>query len=118
MSEEKEVLCPHCSKAIHAGVVARLADSSKVAFRLVPAKGELLDAATVGGTMEQFQKLLVAIGRDMGMNTVVLVESLTTDADGAIELKAIVARSATKKREEIKKDYPPVSQFAANGDKP
>jgi hypothetical protein len=60
-------------------------------FEVSPAPGELLNAATVGGSIEGIAKLLCAVGDEMGVKTQVLVENITF-ASGGMKVHLVVAR--------------------------
>lgn len=108
MSDEatkQELECPHCKGKVPFALVSRFANQSRIAFRLVPAPGELLQADTVGSTVVNLQKVLEASGRHVGVPTVVLVEGVDVDGEGGITFKLLVSRyeAATERKARMKK---------------
>lgn len=102
MSEEqKPITCPKCAEPISINLVAKAKAQSKMSFRLSPGQGELLDIQTFAQSAGAFGKLLVGIGRDIGVNTVVLVERLVTEDDGSLRVDVLIARSDTKTKKQL-----------------
>lgn len=86
--------CPHCHEEMSGEMVAQLTEKSTVTFRIVPQEGQLLEAKTVGGTLNSMSGLLAAIGKDAGIATTTLVKSIATDDGGAVEITLLSLRLA------------------------
>ena len=85
------ISCPHCNEPLGLNIVNRLTAQSRVKFAISPKDGQLLSAKTVGGTLEQMEKLLVSMGKDMGVRTSVSVESVECDK-GAVTFNLLIGR--------------------------
>lgn len=70
-----------------------------MSFAVHPQDGELLSAKTVGGTLAQLDKLLTAIGKDLGVKTTVLVNGVSFDK-GSVTVDLLVARHEQKPKAE------------------
>lgn len=88
---DKKICCPKCGEHLSFEVTSELMDRSRMTFKISPNKGELLSARNVGGAIEQMDKLLVSIGKDMGAKTAVLIEGITT-TEGSVEVNLLVTR--------------------------
>ena len=84
--------CGKCGEPVAAEAVSKLMNESRMSFSIAPHPGELMNAENVGGSLTQMGKLLRSIGRDMGAQTNVLVENVSTDDDGKITFKLLLAR--------------------------
>ncbi len=91
MSDTTTLRCPHCAQEIGGQAVSRLMDNSRMSFSITPQEGELLTARNVGSAIEQMDRLLTAIGKDMGVKTVVGVECVSFEK-GAITINLLLAR--------------------------
>ena len=89
--EAPEVKCPKCGEPLSYQMAAQLMSDSRMSFVIHPHKGELLSARTVGDSISNMEKLLVAVGKELGVKTNVMVEGLTW-ADGSVTVDIIVAR--------------------------
>jgi hypothetical protein len=104
MSEDTtKVTCPHCSHEIGFQYTAKAADTSRLRYAIKPMPGEYMTAQVVGATLKGIADLLVASGKSLGANSVVLVEKIENGLDpGAIDFHLLVARGpafdARKKR--------------------
>lgn len=118
-NEPSGVLCPNCSHPFSLQMVAKAKSESKMSFRLSPAPGELLDIQTLVGSAGAFGKLLVAVGKDLGYNTVVLVDRIFTEEDGALRIDVMIARSDSKTKKQLsrKATREAVSPFTTSDDK-
>ena len=92
--------CPHCDKPLGLELVSRSMDESRLVLALSPHPGEHLSARHVGGMLREMDALLVAIGRDLGHQTHVAIDRITTAQDGTISAHLIVSRheSGVRKR--------------------
>lgn len=95
MALHDNICCPHCGEKLSVEVASKMMDSSRVRFVLHPNKDELLSARTVGGSIEQMEKLLVACGKEAGVRTAVLVEGISFD-DGSVTVSLLVTRQDGK----------------------
>lgn len=91
MADPADIKCPKCGEPLGLKLTARLMNESRMSFVLKPHPGELLSARNVGGIIEQMEKLLVAIGKEMGAKTAVLVEGITSE-EGAITVNLLLTR--------------------------
>jgi hypothetical protein len=92
MSEERSsVHCPNCDHELSVGLVAQCTKESRVAWKIYPKPGELMNAATVGGTLVDVGKLLKAVGKEQGLRVDILVESVTSNQE-AITFNLLIAR--------------------------
>lgn len=89
------ICCPHCGEKLNVEISSKLMESSRMSFAIRPNKGELLSARNVGGAIEQMDKLLAAIGREMGVKTAVLVEGMNFN-EGAVTVELLVTRRDPK----------------------
>ncbi len=78
-------------------------DESRVRWTIAPHVGELLDAATVGGTLTDVGKLFASIGKARGVATEVMVERITTSDDGAITMHLLIARMESVKERKARR---------------
>ncbi|WP_130229318.1 hypothetical protein [Bradyrhizobium sp. Leo121] len=62
-----------------------------MSFTIHPNPGELLSARTVGDSITNMEKLLAAVGKEMGVKTNVLVGGLEWN-EGCVKVDMIVAR--------------------------
>lgn len=94
------VKCPSCGEPIGFKLTTKLMSDSRMSFVIHPNKGELLSARTVGDSISNMEKLLIAVGKDLGVKTQVLIEGLEW-TDGSVKIDMIVARHepGLKKRE-------------------
>jgi hypothetical protein len=111
MSDEKPPLvCKGCGADLpKLELVARATKESTVRWKISPHPGELIDAGTVGGSLEAMARLLTAVGRDAKVPTVVLVKSVSSGDDGSIEFDLVVmrwdaARDRKRRQQARKKD--------------
>lgn len=86
--------CPKCDEEISGELVAQLAEKSTVVFRITPKDGQLIAAKTVGGTLNALVDLLAACGKEIGVSTMTMVKSMTTDDSGAVEITLLALRMA------------------------
>lgn len=85
------IKCPHCGEPIGFQMTTKLMSDSRMSFVIHPNKGELLSARTVGDSISNMEKLLAAVGKELGVKTNVLVEGLEW-TDGSVKIDFIVAR--------------------------
>lgn len=83
--------CPHCSKKLGLEVTSKLMNESRVSFVMTPHPGELLQAKTVGGSIAEIAKIMIANDRDLGCRTTVLVEGISCK-DGEITARFLLCR--------------------------
>lgn len=95
------IKCPHCDKAIGIALTTKLMNESRMSFEISPAEGELLTAYNVGRALAEMDRLLVAIGKDMGAKTVVGLENVSF-TDGKVRFHLLLARQG--KGVHLKKD--------------
>lgn len=98
--DTSQAKCPKCGEPLSFQMTTKLMSDSRVTFQIQPHKGELLSARTVGDTITNMEKLLVSIGKDMGVKTNVMVEGLQWN-DGSVKVDLIIARhepGVTKRR--------------------
>jgi len=88
----ERLTCPHCGNALGLEVTTKLMAESRVTLRLEPHPGERLDAKTVGGSIENISELLSAVGDEMGVKTMVIVDGIESH-EGNIAVHLIVARN-------------------------
>ena len=89
---DRPAKCPACGEEFSLAYVASLKPQSKMQFKMSPAAGERLSAATVGGGIDQFGKLLIALNKDLGVEkTEILVDDISTK-DGEIIVTVLVTR--------------------------
>ncbi len=91
-----KIECPKCSHEIDVEPIAVLAGEHTVSMKLFPTPGGSLSPKTVGGVMCEFEKLLVACGREGGLKTSVAVKNLATDENGVITLTLLCLRVSKK----------------------
>src|SRR3990167_207613 len=84
--------CHKCGEKIRADLVSGVAEQSLMKFRISPHPGEFISARTVGGVIENLDKLLTAVGKDLGVKTQVLVKNVSSKK-GEIIFDILVARS-------------------------
>lgn len=89
--ETPKVICPKCGEPLSFQMTTELMSDSRMSFVIHPHKGELLSARTVGDSISNTEKLLVAVGKELGVKTNVMVEGLTW-TDGSVKVDLIVAR--------------------------
>ena len=107
--KRQELECPHCSTKIPFGLVAKFADKSRFAFKMTPAPGELMQAATIGGALTNMQKLLEATGKHVGIPTIVLVEKIEDDGAGGFTITMLSMRGEEAVRQKKRRrGKPPV----------
>jgi hypothetical protein len=104
MTIPDNVKCPHCGEPLGFQMTTKLMSDSRMSFVIHPNEGELLSARTVGDSISSMEKLLVAVGKDLGVKTNVLVEGLQW-TDGAVKVDMLVARHEPG----LKKRTPPVA---------
>jgi hypothetical protein len=83
--------CPKCGEPLSFQMTTQLMSDSRMSFVIHPNKGELLSARTVGDSISSMEKLLVAVGKDLGVKTNVMVEGLEW-TDGSVKIDMIIAR--------------------------
>ena len=71
--------CPHCKQEVEFDVVAALPDETSLFFQIDVASGQMIQAQTLTGIISQFDKMQKAIGREFGVKTTTLIESLNTE---------------------------------------
>lgn len=109
--------CPHCHEQLSGEIVAQFTKKSTMTMRLVPQEGQMLEAKTVGGTLNALSGLLAACGKEAGVSTITLVKSIATDADGAVEITLLSMRLAKGLKDggpaaDTEEDTPTVSEPA------
>lgn len=82
--------CPNCGHGISANLWARVMDQSRLALELTPTPGEHMSARAVGGCITSMDRLLKAVGRDLGVKTVPLVERIETTEGGGLKVHLLV----------------------------
>lgn len=94
MSDEAtKIACPNCKTEIGFQYTAKAADTSRLRYAIKPMPGEYMTAQVVGATLKGIADLLVASGKDLGANSVVLVEKIENGLDpGAIDFHLLVTR--------------------------
>ena len=92
MTEEAPTLCPHCGGALGLSLVAKLKSESRMSYTVHPKDGELITAETLGGTINQVSKMLKAIGRELGVKTVVMIEGISTTPEGGLKTDLLICR--------------------------
>jgi hypothetical protein len=90
--------CPKCGEAFSPEFVFDATKDSRMSFKLHPGEGGHMMADTVGGAVQNLAKLIAAVGRQNGHRSVLLVERIGTDADGALCFDFICARATAPKR--------------------
>lgn len=83
--------CPKCGEPLSFQMTTKLMSDSRMSFVIHPNKGELLSARTVGDSITNMEKILVAVGKELGVKTNVMVEGLEW-TDGSVKIDMIVAR--------------------------
>lgn len=86
------VTCSHCNKDMNIELLADLSKDSRITFRITPESGAMLQARDVGAALTAFAKLLIAADKELGQKTVVMLERVSTDADGSMNFDAICIR--------------------------
>jgi hypothetical protein len=87
----KPIKCPHCGGELYFGIKSKLMDSSRMSFTMHPHEGELLSAKTIGGAIAAIDELLVAVGDELGVKTLVGVEGITY-TNGSVKVDLLLAR--------------------------
>ena len=85
------ICCPKCGEKLSFAVTSQLMNESRMSFEISPNPGELLSARNVGGCIENLDKLLTSIGKDMGAKTTVLIENVSS-TEGKIKVDLLLAR--------------------------
>lgn len=86
-----EAKCPKCGEPLSFQMTTKLMSDSRMSFVIHPNKGELLSARTVGDSISNMEKILVSVGKELGVKTNVMVEGLEW-TDGSVKIDMIVAR--------------------------
>ena len=89
---EAEICCPNCGTPA-SNLVSLLKERHSIEWRIVPAPGQMLSADMVGATLRQWSRLLRTFGAEHGARTTVLVESISTDAEGAVTFRLLVTNT-------------------------
>lgn len=91
--------CPHCQKEIGIELTTRLMSNSRMSFTIHPHEGELLSARTVGDSISNMEKLLNAVGKELGAKTAVMIEGLQW-TNGSVKIDFLLTRheAGVKKR--------------------
>lgn len=84
-------LCPHCSKPLGLELVSNFSGLSRMSFVLSPQPGEFMTARTVGGALENLDKLHAAIAKEMGHKVTTTVHNVTCES-GKITFELAIAR--------------------------
>jgi hypothetical protein len=94
MSTENGLRCPHCGEGFSSEMIAAVKDESRIAMAITPAPGELFDVETIGDVLKNYGKLLRAVGKEMEVKTLVMLERVEAGGDGKLELLADPTPSA------------------------
>lgn len=85
--------CPRCGTDLHFDVVQQIKDESRISWVIHPKEsGAMISAGTFGGTVVQFEKMMKAFSREVGVKESVLVERLSTGDDGSLRVDFLVCR--------------------------
>ena len=88
----KPLACPHCAKEIVLSPTIYVSKDSRFTLAIEPQPGARMAAHTVGGMITTLDKLIEALGKDVGYPAKAMIESINTDANGRIEVNILVAR--------------------------
>jgi hypothetical protein len=75
------VTCPSCGETLHADIVAELAEEVDLTFVMQIAHGQMIQAKTLAGVVDSFDKMQKAIGKEVGCKTTTLIKALETEGD-------------------------------------
>lgn len=99
MSEHK---CLNCGAPFDLAVYTKAENESRVRFTLTPSPGENFALKNFGGALTALDQTFAAVGKDLGVPTVTILEKIEHHADGTIEAHLIITRGdkvrARKKR--------------------
>jgi hypothetical protein len=88
---DNAIVCPHCGKPLDFELVSKFSALSRVSFVLSPQPGEFLQARTVGGALENLDKLYAAVAKEMGHMVTTTVTNVTCES-GRITFELAIAR--------------------------
>lgn len=73
-NEQLPIACPHCKGEFHVAAEATIPDEQKLVMTIEHSAGPYIAATTLGDTITNTGKLLVAVAKEIGGKTAVMVE--------------------------------------------
>lgn len=101
----KAPTCPHCGKEV--SVFTDMAEGTVLSVEIKTEPGQRFSCREVGGVLENFGKLIEAVGDDVTQErkTVALLRSLTVNEDATcIKAEAMVVFSKSRRAKRRRKD--------------
>lgn len=90
--------CPKCDEPISIDIVAKAMEQSTMRFSYKPGNGELMDVASVMRSVEAAAMLIVAVGKETGVKTRVMLKECSTSADGELRFDLLITRAESRRR--------------------
>jgi len=88
-----KITCPSCNAQHNFELAADMRGDHYLSFKITPTPGGALSPLFVGGMMRSFERLLVSIGRDVGMTTAVVLRNLSIDdRDDSVVIDVMIMR--------------------------
>lgn len=73
-AEQLPIACPHCKGEFHVAAMATIPDEQKLIMTIEHSAGPYIAATTLGDTITNTGKLLMAVAEEIGGKTAVMVE--------------------------------------------
>lgn len=73
-AEQLPIACPHCKGEFHVAATAAIPDEQKLIMTIEHSAGPYIAATTLGDTITNTGKLLMAVAEEIGGKTAVMVE--------------------------------------------
>lgn len=87
MSDENSIKCPHCSGVIKGSIAQALVSKATYTMTIKPGSdGELIQAHTLGGVIQELGNLMASIWKDIGVKGLTSVRNLSMAEDGSISV--------------------------------
>jgi hypothetical protein len=75
-NEHLPISCPHCQGKFHVAAAATIPDEQKLVMTIEHSAGPYIAATTLGDTITNTGKLLMAVAKEIGGKTAVMVEKV------------------------------------------
>ncbi len=89
--------CPQCSHEFSGSLVAKVSDEEHLTLEMTKRDGEMFDAATISGVIEDTAKALKLTAKSLGSDVTVFVSNVVF-AERKASISFVIALNQGKKR--------------------
>lgn len=101
--DTERIECPGCKVGLSGALVAKLKAPYLMGMKLRPHPGTKLESRTLTESIDALSRMLVAVAKDLGGSAMVVVDSISTDETGEVDISLMVVEKARAAAQETSK---------------